>query len=170
MGYNVCKNKPLALPQSHFSTPRTSQGEHLCLLIETSCKLLCNRGQDQEHSIHQISLSHHQTPSSINSNCNNLSLSESPPPSSSLLKLMKIKPKVENNHKELIEFKQTSIKGTDGSNGTSIPRKARRCWSPELHHRFVNALHQLGGPQGMPINDDEFVISLQMSLPMNFLH
>ncbi|XP_068654257.1 myb family transcription factor EFM-like [Aristolochia californica] len=27
------------------------------------------------------------------------------------------------------------------------PRKARRCWSPELHRRFVNALQQLGGPQ-----------------------
>lgn len=28
------------------------------------------------------------------------------------------------------------------------PRKARRCWSPELHRRFVNALQQLGGSQG----------------------
>ncbi|KAJ1293463.1 hypothetical protein BS78_01G070100 [Paspalum vaginatum] len=27
------------------------------------------------------------------------------------------------------------------------PRKARRCWSPELHRQFVTALHQLGGPQ-----------------------
>ncbi|TVU44857.1 hypothetical protein EJB05_04318 [Eragrostis curvula] len=26
-------------------------------------------------------------------------------------------------------------------------RKARRCWSPELHRKFVAALHQLGGPQ-----------------------
>ncbi|PWZ52902.1 hypothetical protein Zm00014a_002957 [Zea mays] len=26
-------------------------------------------------------------------------------------------------------------------------RKARRCWSPELHRLFVAALHQLGGPQ-----------------------
>ncbi|NP_001394689.1 uncharacterized LOC100280246 isoform 2 [Zea mays] len=26
-------------------------------------------------------------------------------------------------------------------------RKARRCWSPELHRRFVAALHELGGPQ-----------------------
>ncbi|CAD6214693.1 unnamed protein product [Miscanthus lutarioriparius] len=26
-------------------------------------------------------------------------------------------------------------------------RKARRCWSPELHQQFVAALHQLGGPQ-----------------------
>ncbi|CAA6667498.1 unnamed protein product [Spirodela intermedia] len=25
------------------------------------------------------------------------------------------------------------------------PRKARRCWSPELHRRFVDALHRLGG-------------------------
>ncbi|PWZ31808.1 Transcription factor NIGTH1 [Zea mays] len=27
-------------------------------------------------------------------------------------------------------------------------RKARRCWSPELHRRFVNALQILGGAQG----------------------
>ncbi|XP_019165311.1 PREDICTED: myb family transcription factor EFM-like isoform X2 [Ipomoea nil] len=26
-------------------------------------------------------------------------------------------------------------------------RKQRRCWSPELHKRFINALQQLGGPQ-----------------------
>ena len=28
------------------------------------------------------------------------------------------------------------------------PRKQRRCWSPELHRRFVDALRQLGGAQG----------------------
>lgn len=27
-------------------------------------------------------------------------------------------------------------------------RKQRRCWSPELHRRFINALEHLGGPQG----------------------
>ena len=27
-------------------------------------------------------------------------------------------------------------------------RKQRRCWSPELHRRFVDALQQLGGAQG----------------------
>ncbi|KAL5184396.1 Transcription factor HHO5 [Glycine soja] len=27
------------------------------------------------------------------------------------------------------------------------PRKQRRCWSPDLHRRFVDALQQLGGPQ-----------------------
>ncbi|KAG0558991.1 hypothetical protein KC19_10G070700 [Ceratodon purpureus] len=34
-----------------------------------------------------------------------------------------------------------------GSSTKSNPskRKARRCWSPELHRRFVSALHQLGG-------------------------
>ncbi|KAE8812813.1 Aspartic proteinase-like protein 1 [Hordeum vulgare] len=30
----------------------------------------------------------------------------------------------------------------------SAQRKARRCWSPELHRRFVAALQHLGGPQG----------------------
>lgn len=27
-------------------------------------------------------------------------------------------------------------------------RKQRRCWSPELHSRFVKALEELGGSQG----------------------
>lgn len=31
------------------------------------------------------------------------------------------------------------------------PRKARRCWSQELHRRFVLAIQQLGGAQGEPI-------------------
>lgn len=29
------------------------------------------------------------------------------------------------------------------------PKKARRCWSPELHRRFISALQQLGGPHGV---------------------
>ncbi|KAL0461485.1 UNVERIFIED_CONTAM: Transcription factor HHO3 [Sesamum latifolium] len=41
----------------------------------------------------------------------------------------------------------------DGGSGNPQPqqqeqqRKQRRCWSPELHQRFVDALHHLGGPQ-----------------------
>ncbi|KAJ6847611.1 myb family transcription factor EFM-like [Iris pallida] len=30
---------------------------------------------------------------------------------------------------------------------SQLQRKTRRCWSPELHRRFVTALHQLGGAQ-----------------------
>ncbi|KAL6012563.1 hypothetical protein ACLOJK_003052 [Asimina triloba] len=39
--------------------------------------------------------------------------------------------------------------GTNGQPNSQLqpPRKARRCWSPELHRRFVNALQQLGGSQ-----------------------
>lgn len=41
----------------------------------------------------------------------------------------------------------------EGQQATAAPppqthRKARRCWSPELHRRFVNALQILGGAQG----------------------
>jgi hypothetical protein len=39
-----------------------------------------------------------------------------------------------------------------GDGSVSAPqahRKARRCWSPDLHRRFVNALQILGGAQGM---------------------
>jgi hypothetical protein len=28
-------------------------------------------------------------------------------------------------------------------------RKARRCWAPELHRRFLQALQQLGGSHGL---------------------
>lgn len=28
-------------------------------------------------------------------------------------------------------------------------RKQRRCWSPELHRRFLHALQQLGGSHGI---------------------
>ncbi|GAA0162060.1 DNA-binding transcription factor [Lithospermum erythrorhizon] len=33
------------------------------------------------------------------------------------------------------------------TNATQSQRKARRCWSPDLHRRFVNALQMLGGSQ-----------------------
>lgn len=40
--------------------------------------------------------------------------------------------------------------GSGNSSGnTSSARKARRCWSPELHRRFVSALQQLGGSHSM---------------------
>jgi SHAQKYF class myb-like DNA-binding protein len=35
----------------------------------------------------------------------------------------------------------------NGSQASQTSRKQRRCWSPELHRRFVNALQQLGGSQ-----------------------
>ncbi|CAM0949235.1 unnamed protein product [Alopecurus aequalis] len=35
---------------------------------------------------------------------------------------------------------------TDAGDQQSAQRKARRCWSPELHRRFVAALQRLGGP------------------------
>ncbi|CAM6102907.1 unnamed protein product [Calypogeia fissa] len=36
---------------------------------------------------------------------------------------------------------------TTTTGGENAQRKARRCWSPELHRRFVSALQQLGGSQ-----------------------
>lgn len=37
---------------------------------------------------------------------------------------------------------------TNTNNSNQTHRKARRCWSPDLHRRFVNALQMLGGSQG----------------------
>ncbi|KAK1259625.1 Two-component response regulator ARR18 [Acorus gramineus] len=37
--------------------------------------------------------------------------------------------------------------GGGGGGGEQAQRKARRCWSPDLHRRFVNALQMLGGSQ-----------------------
>ncbi|GAU45971.1 hypothetical protein TSUD_194190 [Trifolium subterraneum] len=36
---------------------------------------------------------------------------------------------------------------TTNNNTNQTHRKARRCWSPDLHRRFVNALQMLGGSQ-----------------------
>ncbi|GAB2226564.1 hypothetical protein Droror1_Dr00022374 [Drosera rotundifolia] len=36
-------------------------------------------------------------------------------------------------------------KDSEKGGQSSSHRKARRCWSPELHRRFINALQQLGG-------------------------
>lgn len=35
----------------------------------------------------------------------------------------------------------------ENSVGNKEKRKRRRCWSPHLHRRFLNALHMLGGSQ-----------------------
>ncbi|XAR66953.1 hypothetical protein NMG60_11013349 [Bertholletia excelsa] len=49
---------------------------------------------------------------------------------------------------------ETQTTAGGGSNGGTAPsttqthRKARRCWSPDLHRRFVQALQMLGGSQG----------------------
>lgn len=32
-------------------------------------------------------------------------------------------------------------------------RKQRRCWSPELHRRFIHALEHLGGSQGQLLEE-----------------
>ncbi|KAG6420658.1 hypothetical protein SASPL_117194 [Salvia splendens] len=49
------------------------------------------------------------------------------------------------------ETKRDSVDKDQGcgtaTNGAQTHRKARRCWSPDLHRRFVNALHMLGGSQ-----------------------
>lgn len=39
--------------------------------------------------------------------------------------------------------------GITPTSTTQTHRKARRCWSPDLHKRFVNALQMLGGSQGI---------------------
>jgi hypothetical protein len=42
-------------------------------------------------------------------------------------------------------------------------RKARRCWSPELHRRFVAALHELGGPQGESVRPIALFTAINLS-------
>lgn len=50
-----------------------------------------------------------------------------------------------NANKNQIDLQVTN--STTGNGNNQPPRKSRRCWSPELHRRFVNALHMLGGSQ-----------------------
>ena len=46
------------------------------------------------------------------------------------------------------QAKESSGQNTNNNNNNQTHRKARRCWSPDLHRRFVNALQMLGGSQG----------------------
>ncbi|KAL9268773.1 Myb family transcription factor EFM-like protein [Drosera capensis] len=48
-----------------------------------------------------------------------------------------------------VQTTATTTMDTTGSGTTTTQahRKARRCWSPDLHRRFVNALQRLGGSQ-----------------------
>lgn len=49
---------------------------------------------------------------------------------------------------EIGSIDKGNIRGTSSSDSAVPERKRRRCWSPDLHRRFVNALQQLGGPHG----------------------
>ncbi|EPS59369.1 hypothetical protein M569_15439, partial [Genlisea aurea] len=46
-----------------------------------------------------------------------------------------------------VNERKTNQNPESNKNPGSSQRKARRCWSPDLHRRFVNALHMLGGSQ-----------------------
>ena len=46
---------------------------------------------------------------------------------------------------------QTKIQSKSQQQQQQAYRKQRRCWSPELHRRFVDALQQLGGCQGQTL-------------------
>ena len=66
-----------------------------------------------------------------------------------------------NSNINVSEQGQTTITNNTTNNSSSTTttttttnqthRKARRCWSPDLHRRFVNALQMLGGSQGNQI-------------------
>ncbi|XP_022895932.1 myb family transcription factor EFM-like [Olea europaea var. sylvestris] len=45
------------------------------------------------------------------------------------------------------QVKDSQTAGINHSTAAQNHRKARRCWSPDLHRRFVNALQMLGGSQ-----------------------
>lgn len=64
----------------------------------------------------------------------------------------------ENNHSSGLSSKAVTIASSSAGNDhlglqpqqqyqQHLQRKARRCWSPELHRRFIIALQQLGGAQ-----------------------
>lgn len=52
-----------------------------------------------------------------------------------------------NNNNSNTNANTGSNTTTSTTNTNQTHRKARRCWSPDLHRRFVNALHMLGGSQ-----------------------
>lgn len=61
---------------------------------------------------------------------------------------------IKEQGKRVISEDPDTITTKNGVTSTTSPqtqRKARRSWSPDLHRRFVNALHMLGGSQGKEI-------------------
>ncbi|KAF1875210.1 hypothetical protein Lal_00007826 [Lupinus albus] len=54
-----------------------------------------------------------------------------------------------NSNRELSSSPPTALPSlrTGSLQQQHVSRKERRCWSPELHRRFVNALQKLGGSQ-----------------------
>jgi len=59
----------------------------------------------------------------------------------------------QDNNQDIQAGMNRNNNNNSNSNGVSSTtsqsnRKARRCWSPDLHRRFVQALQMLGGSQG----------------------
>ncbi|XP_010533191.1 PREDICTED: myb family transcription factor EFM [Tarenaya hassleriana] len=54
-----------------------------------------------------------------------------------------------NDSQATIETNNANLNGASSTSGGAAQtnRKARRCWSPDLHRRFVQALQMLGGSQ-----------------------
>ncbi|OMO80901.1 hypothetical protein CCACVL1_12706 [Corchorus capsularis] len=52
-----------------------------------------------------------------------------------------------NNNTSDAQTTNNSNTNNNNTNTNQPHRKARRCWSPDLHRRFVNALQMLGGSQ-----------------------
>lgn len=60
------------------------------------------------------------------------------------------RPYSENGGKGGAAADHAKAAAADGGHATAVQtqRKPRRCWTPDLHRRFVNALQILGGSQG----------------------
>ncbi|KAF3435352.1 hypothetical protein FNV43_RR22441 [Rhamnella rubrinervis] len=52
-----------------------------------------------------------------------------------------------SNSSRAVSCSAANVQSTMRTGQQQTARKQRRCWSPELHRRFVSALHQLGGSQ-----------------------
>ncbi|AEE77068.1 unnamed protein product [Arabidopsis thaliana] len=63
-----------------------------------------------------------------------------------LVELIKINDEAAKKNNNIKSPVTTSDGGSGGGGGRRGQRKNRRCWSQELHRRFLNALKQLGGP------------------------
>lgn len=47
-----------------------------------------------------------------------------------------------------VSYSSPNVQSKIQTSSSQTSRKQRRCWSPELHRRFVAALEELGGAQG----------------------
>lgn len=124
---NSCPSPTLRpLPELALASPENNKAAEM--LMEDKIIKSCNSETTHENGM-------------INSSANNGNCSEQ-------AKLL-ANGGINNSNISEGQTQTTTTTATNNQSQSQTHRKARRCWSPDLHRRFVNALQMLGGSQGI---------------------